>query len=296
MTDLSFSRTGSGEPLVLVHGLGSSKASWLPVVDRLAERFDVIAVDLPGFGDSPALPDGIEPMPAALAAVLAAFLQRLKVEPVHLVGNSLGGWVSLEVAKLCPVRSLTLLSPAGLWRDRSPLYCRVSLRATRWFARRATRALQRVVVTAAGRTVVLGQTHGRPWAMSAAHARGAVAAMARCTGFEATFRATIDRRFLDGDGITAPVTVAFGGRDMILLPGQSRHLDQLPATVRTLPLPRCGHVPMSDDPAAVADVIVQGATGRAAPQRRLGPDQPARAAGTGTATGLRSSHPSNGSG
>jgi pimeloyl-ACP methyl ester carboxylesterase len=54
------------------------------------------------------------------------------------------------------------------------------------------------------------------------------------------------------------MTVAFGSRDLILLAHQSRHLDQLPDTVRSVPLPRCGHVPMADDPAAVVDVIVQG--------------------------------------
>ena len=107
---------------------------------------------------------------------------------------------------------------------------------------------------------MLGQTHGRPWALSAEYARSSVLAMANCTGFEATMRASGTRRFLDGAGITAPVTVAFGDRDLILLPGQARHLDQLPATTRTVTLPRCGHVPMGDDPAAVAGVILWGAS------------------------------------
>jgi pimeloyl-ACP methyl ester carboxylesterase len=95
--------------------------------------------------------------------------------------------------------------------------------------------------------------------MSAEHARATVLAMANAPGFEATLRAAHKRRFLDGAGITAPVTVAFGRRDLILLPGRSRSLDQLPATVRTAALPRCGHVPMADDPAAVAGVITRGA-------------------------------------
>jgi pimeloyl-ACP methyl ester carboxylesterase len=258
MTDLAYSRTGRGEPLILVHGIGSSKAVWRPVIDHLAGRFDVIAVDLPGHGESPALPAAVEPMPAALAAALVAFLERLEVEPVHLVGNSLGGWVCLEVAKISQERSVTLLSPAGLWRRRSPLNTRASIWAAWWLVRRATRILRRIVATAAGRTAVLGLFHGRPWAMPTERAREGIVTLAQCPGFEATMRASTSRRFLDGTRIAAPVTVAFGSRDLILLPDQSRHLDQLPAAVRTVALPRCGHVPMSDDPAAVVDVIMQG--------------------------------------
>lgn len=258
MTDLAFTRTGRGEPLVLVHGIGGSKAAWQPVIGRLAERFDVIAVDLPGFGDSPGLPATVEPTPAALAEALLAFLDKLGVGSFHVAGNSLGGWVALELARIREVRTVTLLSPAGLWRRGAPLYCRVSLGVSRWMAYRATRLLLWAVGTAVGRTMTLIQTHGRPWAMSVEYARTSVLALANATGFEATMRATSIRRFLDGTGIAAPMTIAFGSRDLILLPHQSRHLDQLPSTVRVDALPRCGHVPMADDPPVVASVITRG--------------------------------------
>ncbi|MFG1945342.1 alpha/beta fold hydrolase [Nonomuraea sp. NPDC048826] len=255
MTDLTFTRGGRGEPLVLLHGIGASKSAWRPVLDGLAERFDVIAVDLPGFGDSPELPAGVEPVPAALAAAVAAFLDRLGIGTFHIAGHSLGAWVALETAKLREARSVTLLCPAGLWGRRSPWYAQAGIWASRWLTRKATGPMLRAVSTAAGRTAVLGQTHGRPWALDAGHARDTILAMARCPGFEATMRAASGRRFLDGAGITAPVTVAFGARDLILPTRGSRRLDQLPPTVRTVTLRRCGHVPMNDDPAAVIDAI-----------------------------------------
>ena len=119
---LAFARTGSGAPLVLLHGLGSSRAAWDSVVPALAERFDVVAVDLPGFGDSDPLPPGVIASPAALAASVAALLDGLGLDAPHLVGNSLGGWVALELAQLRPTASVTLLSPAGLWRAGAPRY------------------------------------------------------------------------------------------------------------------------------------------------------------------------------
>src|SRR3954447_12633135 len=131
---LTYTRIGSGQPLVLLHALGLSRSAWDPVVPALSQHFDVIAVDLPGFGASAPLPAQVEPTPAALAEAVAALLAELGVTTVHVAGNSLGGWVALELAALTPVASLTLLAPAGLWRDETPVYCRASLRATRWLA------------------------------------------------------------------------------------------------------------------------------------------------------------------
>ncbi|WP_433303476.1 alpha/beta fold hydrolase [Actinoplanes sp. CA-030573] len=259
---LAFTRRGAGAPLILLHGIGSARQAWDPVLDRLAERFDVIAVDLPGHGESPPLPAGVEPRPAAIAAAVAAFLDSQGVAAPHVAGNSLGGWVALELAAARPLRSLTLLSPAGLWHGRTPLYNRISLRTTRWLAQHFTGPACRLVRYRAGRIAILGQTHGRPSRMTAAYARAAVRAMAGASAFHATMKATEPRCYRGGPPIDAPVTVAFGSRDRLLLPHQSRHLGELPPGTRVGQLPGCGHVPMADDPGAVAALIV-AATARA---------------------------------
>jgi pimeloyl-ACP methyl ester carboxylesterase len=256
MTTLAFTRNGSGPPLVLLHGLGSSRRAWDPIVPALAERFDVIAIDLPGFGQSAPMTAGVEPTPGALAVVVAQFLDELGVDTAHLAGNSVGGWVALELAHIRATASITLLSPAGLWATTTPRYNQISLRTSRWLAQHAGTLLARVVRYRVGRVVVLGQTHGRPSRLTAEHARQIIATIAECSGFEDTLDATINIRYLARSPIDAPVTVAFGSRDRLLLVRQSRHLDQLPAGTRLATLPGCGHVPMSDDPEAVANVIL----------------------------------------
>jgi len=281
MSTLAYTRSGAGAPLVLLHGIGLDRRSWDPVVPALARHFDVIAVDLPGFGDSapnqggPAQASSGQADPRALAEAVAALLTELGVTTPHLAGNSLGGWVALELASLesaglGPVASLTLLSPAGLWKRHTPAYCRVSLRATRWLARHAAGPLSRLVRFRPGRVLVLGQTHGHPTRLTPGYARAAIQAMGTCPGFEATLAATARRRFLATIPIGAPATVAFGSRDVLLLPRQSRHLDQLPAGTKAETLPGCGHVPMADDPAAVAELITRTAA-------RAGQADPARA-------------------
>ncbi len=259
MTLLAHTRAGAGEPLVLLHGLGSSRASWEPIMPALSRRFDVLAFDLPGFGESDLLPDAVEPTPATLAAAVADTLHELDIVAPHVVGNSLGGWVALELAATDEVSSLTLLSPAGLWRANTPLYCRISLRTSRVLARFLGRGLRAVVRTRIGRLVVFAQTTGHPTRMSPAEARSAISAIGKARGFRATLHATLHRRYQATSPLHAPVTVCFGSRDRILPRRQARHLDELPAHTTTAELPGAGHVPMSDDPAAVALVITRGA-------------------------------------
>jgi pimeloyl-ACP methyl ester carboxylesterase len=177
MARLALSRHGVGSPLVLLHGLGSTRAAWDPVIPDLAGHFDVLAVDLRSFGNSEPVPPHAEPDPAFLAAAVADLLDELGIERPHVVGNSLGGWVALELAHVRPVASLTLLSPAGLWRGGTPLYCRASLRASRWLSQHAAGTLSRLVNHRLGRILVLGQTHGRPSRMSPDQARAAILAV-----------------------------------------------------------------------------------------------------------------------
>ena len=277
-SSLAYTRSGSGAPLVLLHGIGLNRSSWNPVVPTLAQHFDVIAVDLPGFGDSAevtsaevtsaevtsaeassAQATSAQGHPRALAEAVAGLLAELGVTTPHVAGNSLGGWVALELAALYPVASVTLIDPAGLWKQGAPLYCRISLRASRWLARHAARPLSYLVRFRLGRVLALGQTHGRPTRLTPGYARETIAAMGTCPGFEATLAATARQGYRATAPITAPVKLAFGSRDVLLLRGQSRHLDQLPPGIQAETLPRCGHVPMADDPGAVAELITRAA-------------------------------------
>jgi pimeloyl-ACP methyl ester carboxylesterase len=267
-SSLAYTRSGSGAPLVLLHGIGLNRSSWNPVVPTLAQHFDVIAVDLPGFGDSAeatsaeassAQATSAQGHPRALAEAVAVLLAELSVTTPHVAGNSLGGWVALELAALYPVASVTLIDPAGLWKQGAPLYCRISLRASRWLARYAARPLSYLVRFRLGRVLALGQTHGRPTRLTPGYARETIAAMGTCPGFEATLAATARQGYRATAPITAPVKLAFGSRDILLLRGQSRHLDQLPPGTQAETLPGCGHVPMADDPGAVAELITRAA-------------------------------------
>lgn len=118
---LSTLSAGSGKPLVLLHGLGGTKASFLPTVAALAPQRRVIAVDLPGFGES-AKPLGAAYDAPFFSRAVKALLDELEIERTDLLGHSMGGRVALEFAMFAPDRldHLVLQTPSMAWlRERT---------------------------------------------------------------------------------------------------------------------------------------------------------------------------------
>ncbi|HET6870379.1 MAG TPA: alpha/beta fold hydrolase [Solirubrobacteraceae bacterium] len=117
---LSTMEAGTGEPVLLLHGLGATKASFLPTLDALATNYRAIGVDLPGFGDS-AKPLFGAYDPPFFAQAMIALLDALELESAHVIGNSMGGRVALELglSHADRVRRLVLLAPSMSWlKDR----------------------------------------------------------------------------------------------------------------------------------------------------------------------------------
>ncbi len=117
---LSVSEAGTGSAVVMLHGLGATKVSFLPTVAALAGSHRVIAVDLPGFGDSDK-PIRASYDAAYFARATLALLDALELDRAHLLGNSMGGRVAIEVGLRAPDRvgALGLLAPSLAWlRDR----------------------------------------------------------------------------------------------------------------------------------------------------------------------------------
>jgi pimeloyl-ACP methyl ester carboxylesterase len=118
---ISLLEAGTGPPVIAIHGLGASKASFLATVAALAPRFRVIAIDLPGFGDSDK-PVGAPYDARYFATAIVQLLDALGLDRAHLIGNSLGGRVALEVALRTPDRvdRIALLAPSMAWRRKRP--------------------------------------------------------------------------------------------------------------------------------------------------------------------------------
>jgi len=257
---LAYDRAGSGPPLVLIHGIGSRRGVWKPVVPLLAAERDVVAVDLPGFGESPVLPDGEKPTVEALArAVHDWWTKELGLQRPHVGGNSLGGAIALELARMGAVASATALSPIGFWNDAESRYGRVMLRVTHFASTgRAGALMQRIVRSPLGRQATIGLMYGRPAKRDPDDAVEDLVQLARAPGWEATLPISREYAFRDGEQLQVPVTIGWGTRDRLLIPRQAERARAALPRARHVLLPRCGHIPMSDDPDGVAALLLAG--------------------------------------
>lgn len=255
---LSYARVGRGEPLLLLHGIGHHRQAWDPVVDILATEREVIAVDLPGFGASPALPHGLAHDLPTTGAALGALCEALELDRPHVAGNSLGGLLALELGRERLARSVTALSPAGFWTPAERRYAFAVLSGMRRIAERMPLPLvERLARSAAGRAVLTSTIYARPGRRSPEAVVAETLALAGAAGFTETLRAGATVRFTD-DVPGIPVTVAWGARDRLLIPRQGLRAKQIIPRARLVRLPGCGHVPMNDDPALVARVLLDG--------------------------------------
>jgi pimeloyl-ACP methyl ester carboxylesterase len=252
-----FVRTGTGSPVVLIHGFGSSIYTWKGVIPALAARHDTIALDLPGFGESDR-PAGLslDDLPRAVLGLM----DRLGIERAALVGNSMGGATAAIVAATAPERvsRLVLLDAAGfnMEPEARPLMVRLT---TSWAApvlgllpgKRllVERSLRQVfhddaLVTQERVSEYLAPAR-RPGTFAALRSLGASLDAGRSRVAEVL-----------GD-ITAPTLVVWGDDDRWI---PLAHADRFVAGIagaRKLVIPACGHMPQEEKPAEVARLLLE---------------------------------------
>jgi pimeloyl-ACP methyl ester carboxylesterase len=255
---LACERHGAGEPLVLVHGVTHRRQAWYPVLERLAAEREVILVDLPGHGQSPPLADDARPVAQVLRDEFTAFLAEQGLDRPHVAGNSLGGRIALEAGARGDARSVTALSPAGFWpSERSFAYTRRLFTSAAQVTDRLGPRADRLVRTRAGRRFVYSLLMAHPTRVSPDQALGDLRA------FEYA-RPALRRLLAEATPFTepipddVPVTIAWAACDLVLPPAQALIARRVLPQAHHVMLPGVGHVPMWDDPEAVARVLLEG--------------------------------------
>ncbi|GIE74160.1 hydrolase [Actinoplanes philippinensis] len=251
MTELSYERRGSGPPLVLIHGLGSHRQVWTPILGDLARHHDVIAVDLPGFGASPLwAPAPHAGSVAHLADQVESFLDRLGIATAGIAGSSLGGGIALELGRRGRAAAVTAFAPIGFWSGAGRRWCQSVVTAARIAAGRLDRRLPSIMAAPAGRAAFCSLFYARPRRLDPGDAVAAARALAAAPGFDAARDAFGDLIPWAYERTSHPVTIAWGTRDAVLPFAQSRQARALLPDARHVTLTGCGHLPFADDPAA----------------------------------------------
>jgi len=254
---IRYVRAGAGPAVVLVHGFGSSLYTWKDVIPALAAGHDVVALDLPGFGQSDQPADlSFEDFPRAVLGLM----DRLGIERAALVGNSMGGATVAVVAAERPERvdAVVLIDAAGFNLGSSERPGTVSLAMSRAGTLLARLPGKRLVVEASLRQVFHDPSHVTPERVSeylaAARRPGTIPAI-RSLGASLGDRQAVVARSLPR--IQAPTLVLWGDDDRwIPLSDADRFLTAVPGSHKVV-IPDCGHVPQEEKPEAVTRLLLE---------------------------------------
>lgn len=250
---LAADRTGAGAPLLLLHGIGSARQDWATLTPYLTPDFDVLALDLPGHGDS--APLAVRPTIAALTDAVEADLDARGLTTVHVLGNSLGGRIALELARRGRARSVVAVSPSGSQLPHERLYQLAVLGTARGLARRLRPVLPALARSRPARTVLLTGLRAQPWRAG----EDELVAVERGFGSSPDFwRQFLWALLLDVPtglrDLRCPVTFAQGVLDSVA-PMQTPRYAALVRGSTFASLPWAGHAPSSDQPELIARLV-----------------------------------------
>ena len=250
-------------PLVLIHGFANTWRAWEPVLPALGERHDVIAPTLDGHLGGEPLGDGVGASVGALADGVERAMDRAGFETAHVCGNSLGGWVALELARRGRARSVVCIAPAGGWQrgSRAERRLRRLFTAGRMLDERLAPHAERLVRRPGMRRLLFGRSMRHPVRLSPAAAAARIRASAGCTIYwelmEAMLRDAPPRWLGEVD---APVLLCWPEHDRLLpVRGHSEPFRELLGGAEWRELPGVGHAPMADDPALLSRTILDWA-------------------------------------
>ncbi|MFI5720912.1 alpha/beta fold hydrolase [Nocardia sp. NPDC051750] len=252
---------GSGEPLLLLHGVLLSPHCWEQTAALLAARCEVFAPALGGHWGGPEFPGG-HYSATTLADGVEAQLDDMGWRTCHIVGNSLGGWVGFELARRGRARTLTAIAPAGGWKTPSVTQVRAAAKIAPMIP--ITAMLRQLgsspVDNRLVRWVMASLLTRNTRAVSRADISAVVLAALHCPALPALTAGTLRGPSLANmSDLTTPVRVILADSDRVL-PATAhgrRFLRELPASADRIMLNRAGHVPMLEDPERIANLVAE---------------------------------------
>jgi pimeloyl-ACP methyl ester carboxylesterase len=251
---------GNGPPLLLLHGGGATWHTWDKVLPLLEAEHAVFAPTLPGHCGGEAIPPGSQVTVHSLTTAVERQLDRAGIERAHIAGNSLGGWIALELARRGRASSVVALSPGGAWRRpadiaRALWSLRVSYRLLDLLADR----LDCLILRPRGRRLLLRQMMYHGERMTPTEVRDGLRASLDCPGL-LPLLGTVMRGQLEPlpDLPDCPIRIAWGEKDRLVpLDRFAQPLLQRVPQAELVILPGVGHVPMGDDRELVARTILE---------------------------------------
>lgn len=255
-------RAGVGRPLLLLHGLGGSWRTWCPALPALRRERDVIAVDLPGFGDS--LPLAGPTSVTTLADAVTEFLGQQHLFGVDVAGVDLGGRVALELAARGVVGETVVFSPPGFGAGALRPVARVA-----WLTQRAPSLVRAIAGNRMLATLLFQGYSARLGAVPRQVLREQLEDYGRARRFWEVLR-SLRRSHDSGEVVARRVIVGWGRQDRICRPSEAEELRRRFPKAEVAWVDQCGHLPQWDQPEETVQVILRATERAAAEATALG--------------------------
>ena len=253
-------RGGSGEPMVCVHGITDTWRTWELILPLLEPHHDALAITMLGHSGGRAPDPGAEVKLRDLVDEAERDMDAAGFETAHLVGNSLGGWVVLELAARGRARSVTALSPAGGWDvgNRRAMRSYWELVSTQWTLRHFKGAALRLAARPRGRWIALGSLVSDPPGVPAGLATALVRGAADCPAALPLLTESRQQGYPDLERIDCPVRIAWGSKDRLLpVEKLSERFHRILPEAEWVEIPGAGHLPQIDHPTETAKLILE---------------------------------------
>jgi pimeloyl-ACP methyl ester carboxylesterase len=255
--------------MLLIHGFTGTPVMWDPLLPYLEPHHDVEAITLPGHFGGPPLADPGESIVETILDGVEAQMDELGWERAHIVGNSLGGWLSLLLAGRGRALSTVAISPAGGWELNSSEVKRAAtiFRQQAFMLKNFYPAAQELAKRPRGRALTMSIAMAHPARLPGYLALKWIEAARYCPCRELLLQHSPRVRYPDEISIDTPVRIAWGTRDLILpYKRYSAGWRKVLPDADWVTLEKLGHVPMSDEPSRIAQTILEVSTAAEAPQ------------------------------
>ncbi len=242
-------------PLLLIHGFTDSAHTWDPLVPLLRDDFEVMAPTLVGHRGGEPLPEPLGRPLDAMVTALERVMDDAGHRTVHVVGNSLGGWLAFELAARGRARSVLALSPGGGWEgDTVPRFIARRFAMVDRVAPLGARMAERLAARPGLRKLALRDVVAHPERIRPATAAALIRGASECPMYAPYFEAAHAGDFRSElEPIDVPIRIAWGTGDRVLPIAEcSAHFRGTLPSAEWVDLPGCGHLPQHDDPALVA--------------------------------------------